>query len=267
MKKSTPVGLVAAGNLTDSPLSRFRWLASRLGPVKSASFRVARRIVNIIEAGHAVRDYADLDSCRTILICVPDDQLPKIIAELLSSEIVWRGKAVVIFSTWLDSSQLDELSRRGAAIGSISPIPGFDETRYLVEGDRLAIRETSSLVEDRERRAVAIEREHKLFYLAALTCTGNLLFTLILAASEALHHAGVPALLSGTILDRQLSRTFRSFLRGGKNAYPEVRELVPQLRALRSVNPALARYIEQSTSLAAQLMEKRSTAAIQGLSQ
>jgi len=267
MKKSTPVGLVAAGNLTDSPLSRFRWLSSRLGPVKSASFRVARRIVNIIEAGHAVREYADLDTCGMILICVPDEQLPKITAELLSSQIAWRRKAVVIFSTWLDSSQLDEFSRRGAAIGSISPIPGFDETRYLVEGDRLAIREASSLVEDRERRAVAIERTLKPFYLAALTCTGNLLFTLLIASSEALHRAGIPALLSGTILDRQLSRTFRSFLRGGKNAYPEVRELSPQLRALRSVNPALAHYVEQSASLAAQLMEKQSARAARGLSQ
>ncbi len=257
MKKLTSVGLVAAGNLTDSPLARFRWLSTHLGPVKSSSFRVARRIVNIIEAGHAVRDYTDLDHCRTVLLCVPDEQLPKITGELLSADISWRGKAVVLFSTWLDSSQLDEFSRRGAAIGSVSPIPGFDETRYLVEGDRLAIREATSLVADRDRRAVAIERSLKPFYLAALTCTGNLLFTLLLAASEALHRAGVPALLSGNILDRQLSKTFRSFLRGGRNAYPGVRELSPQLHALRSANPALAHYVEQSARLAAQLMEKR----------
>jgi len=192
-----------------------------------------------------------------ILVCVPDELLPKVAAELLASEISWRGKAVVLFSTWLDSSQLDELARRGAAIGSISPIPGFDETRYLVEGDRLAIREATSLVEDRERRAIAIERALKPFYLAALTCTGNLLFTLLLSASEALHRAGIPALLSGNILDRQLAKTFRSFLRGGRNAYPAVRELSPQLRALRSVNSSLADYIEQSAELAAQLVEKR----------
>lgn len=257
MKKSTSVGLIAAGNLTDSPLSRLRWLASRLGPVKSTSFRVARRIVNILEAGQAVRDYADLDSCSVILICVPDDQLPKITAELLASEISWRRKAVVLFSTWLDSSQFDEISRRGAAIASISPIPGFDETRYLVEGDRLATREAGSLVEDRERRAIVIERSFKPFYLAALTCTGNLLFTLLLAASETLQRAGIPALLSGNILDRQLARTFRSFLRGGRNAYPAVHQLSPQLRALRSVNSSLAHYIEQSTHLAEQLIEKR----------
>jgi len=257
MKKSTSVGLIAAGNLTDSPLSRFRWLASQLGPVKSTSFRVARRIVNIIEAGHAVRDYSDLDSCGMILISVPEEQLSMLKGELLSSDISWRGKAVVLFSAWLDSSQLEEFSRRGAAIGSITPIPGFDETRYLVEGDRHAIREASTLVEDRERRAVAIERTLKPFYLAALTCTGNLLFTLLLAASEALHRAGIPALLSGTILDRQLSRTFRSFLRGGRNAYPAIRELPPQLRALRSVNSSLAHYLEQSALLAAELVEKR----------
>ena len=205
-----------------------------------------------------MRDYAELDSCRMILVCVPDELLPKVVAELLASEISWRGKAVVLFSTWLDSSQLDELARRGAAIGSISPIPGFDETRYLVEGDRLAIREATSLVEDRERRAIDIERALKPFYLAALTCTGNLLFTLLLAASEGLHHAGIPRCFSGNILDRQLAKTFRAFIKGGRHAYPILQELPKQLQALTSANPALAHYIEQSSELAARLMAKRS---------
>ena len=258
MKKSTSVGLIASGNLTDSPLSRFSWLSGRLGPVKSQNYRLASRIANILAAGHPVKDYAELDPCGLILVCVPDEALPKIVAEMLSSdEVRWRGKAVVLCSTWLDSSELEELSARGAAIGSISPIPGFDETRYLVEGDRLAIREARSLVEDRERRAIDIERPLKPFYLAALTATGTLLFTLLLAASECLRHAGIPAAFSAAILDRQLSKTLRAFVKGGRHAYPTLQELPKQLRALTSANPTLAHYIEQSSQLAARLMEKR----------
>jgi len=164
---------------------------------------------------------------------------------------------VVLCSTWLDSAELNELSSRGAAIGSISPIPGFDETRYLVEGDRLAIREARSLVEDREKRAVDIARPLKPFYLAALTSTGTLLFTLLLAASECLRHAGIPSSFSAVMLDRQLSKTLRAFVKGGRNAYPILQELPKQLRALSSANPALARYIEESSELATRLMEKR----------
>ena len=52
MKKAQSVGLIATGSLADSPLTRFWWLSERLGPVKSASYRVASRIANMLQACH-----------------------------------------------------------------------------------------------------------------------------------------------------------------------------------------------------------------------
>ena len=89
-----------------------------------------------------------------------------------------------------------------------------------------------SLVENRERRAVAVERSLKPFFLAALTCTGTLLFALLHVAYQSLHLARIPPGLSATLLERQLTRTLRSFLKGGRRAYPAARELPRQLRAL-----------------------------------
>jgi len=262
MKKAQSVGLIGTGNLTDSPLTRFWWLSERLGPVKSASYRVASRIANMLRAGHPVKDYAEFESCVLVLICVPEENISQIVSDMLSAEISWRGKAVVLCSTWLDSGELRELSARGASVGSISPIPGFpipgsNDERYLVEGDPFAIRQAKSLVEYRERRAVAIERPLKPFYLAALTCTGTLLFALLHVASESLRNAQIPPGLSATLLERQLTRTLRSFLKGGRRAYPTPRELPRQLRALSGANPELAHYLEQSCRLASLLMEKR----------
>jgi len=258
MKKAQwSVGLIGTGNLTDSPLTRFWWLSERLGPVKSTSYRLASRIANILRAGHAVKDYAEFESCSLILICVPDKTVEHVISELLSAEISWNGKAVVLCSTWLDSSDLHPLSERGAATGSISPIPGFEDERYLVEGDPLAIRQSKSLVEYRERRALAIERPLKPFFLAALTCTGTLAFALFRAAFESLQHAGIPPAISALLLERQTTRTLRSFLKGGRRAYPEPRELPRQLRALSAANTELAHYFEQSTRLASRLASKR----------
>ncbi len=165
MKKAQSVGLIGTGSLTDAPLTRFWWLSERLGPVKSASYRVASRIANMLQAGHPVKDYAEFESCELILICVPEETVAQVVSEMASAGISWEGKAVVLCSTWLDSGELRELSARGASVGSISPIPGFDDERYLVEGDPLAIRQSKSLVEYRERRAVAIERPLKPFYL------------------------------------------------------------------------------------------------------
>jgi hypothetical protein len=257
MKKAQSVGLIGTGSLTDSPLTRFWWLSERLGPVKSASYRVASRIANMLQAGRPVKDYAEFESCDLILVCVPEETVPQVVSEMVSAGISWRGKAVVLCSTSLDSGELHQLSALGASVGSISPIPGFDDERYLVEGDPLAIRQSKSLVEYRERRAVAIERPLKPFFLAALTCTGTLLFALLHVASESLHRARIPPGLSATLLERQLTRTLRSFLKGGRRAYPTPRELPKQMRALSAANPDLARYLEQSCYLASHLMEKR----------
>jgi predicted short-subunit dehydrogenase-like oxidoreductase (DUF2520 family) len=257
MKKAQLVGLIGAGSLTDSPLTRFWWLSERLGPVKSASYRVASRIANMLQGGHPVKDYAEFESCALILVCVPEETVPQVISEMVSAGISWRGKAVVLCSTWLDSGDLRQLSARGASVGSISPIPGFDDERYLVEGDPLAIRQAKSLVEYRERRAVAIERSLKPFYLAALTCTGTLLFALLRVAFESLQLAAIPPGLSATLLERQLTRTLRSFIKGGRRAYPAPRALPRQLRALSAANPELAHYLEHSCHVASLLMEKR----------
>ncbi len=263
MKRAQSVGLIGTGNLTDSPLTRFWWLSERLGPVKSASYRVASRIANMLQAGHPVKDYAEFESCVLVLVCVPEETVPKVVSEMLSSGISWSGKAVVLCSTWMDSCDLRELAARGASVGSICPIPGFSsiadltDERYLVEGDPFSIRQLKSLVEYRDRRAVAIERPLKPFYLAALTCTGTLLFALLHVASKSLRHARLPPGFSATLLEQQLTRTFRSFLKGGRRAYATPRELPRQLRALSGANPELAHYLEQSCYVASRLMEKR----------
>jgi hypothetical protein len=257
MKKAQSVGLIGTGSLTDSPLTRFWWLSARLGPVKSGSYRVASRIANMLQAGHPVKDYEEFESCGLILLYVPEEKLAQVISEMLSSGISWRGKAVVLCSTWLDSGDLRELAAQGASVGSISSIPGFDDERYLVEGDARAIRESKNLVEYRERRAVAVERPLKPFFLVALTCTGTLLFALLRVAFESLLHAGIGPGDAAAILERQINRTLRAFLKGGRRAYPEPRELPRQLRALSAASPDLAHYLEQSCRLTSRLMSAR----------
>jgi len=256
MKKAQSVGLIGTGSLTDSPLTRFWYLRERLGPVKSASYRVASRIANMLRAGHPVKDYAEFENCDLVLVYVPEESVSQVVNEMASAGISWRGKAVVLCSTWLDSGALLDLAALGASIGSISTIPGFDDERYLVEGDPPAIRHSKNLVEYRERRVVAIERPLKPFYLAALTCTGSLLFALLYVAWESLRRARIPPGLSAKLVERQITRTLRGYLKGGLRGYPEIRELPRQLDAL-SIDPELAQYLEQSSRLVSRLIAKR----------
>lgn len=244
MKKAKSVALIGAGKLTDSPLSRFYWLSGRLGPVKSSSFRLASRIANQLRAGHPVKDFEEFHSAELILVCVPEPMLPEVLGELAAAPIDFNGKAVVLSSLWLGSSELRELSARGAAVGSICLIPGFEDLRYLVEGDRLAVLRARRLVEHRDRRAITIERSFKPFYLAALTCTGSVLFSVLMAAGEALRLAGVTPADSSNILEKQVIRTLRSFVRSGRNALPAPQEWSRQMRALSAADPNLARLAE-----------------------
>lgn len=64
MKKARSAALSGAGNFTDSFVSKFYGLCDRLGPVKSTSTRLARRIVNYLRAGDPVNDYTGFNSCE-----------------------------------------------------------------------------------------------------------------------------------------------------------------------------------------------------------
>jgi len=257
MKKAKSVALIGAGKLTDSPLSRFYWLSDRLGPVKSSSFRLASRIANQLRAGHPVKDFEEFHSSELILVSVPDSMLPLVLAELASAPIDFNGKAVVLSSFWLDSSELHQFSARGAAVASISPIPGFDDLRYLLEGDRAAVLSSRRLVEHGDRRAIAIERSLKPFFLAALTWTGSVFFSVLAAAGESLRIAGVTPAVSASILEKQVGRTLRSFARAGRSSLPDPQELSKQVCALAATDPDLAHYMEQSACLAKRLVKSR----------
>ncbi|HYL78640.1 MAG TPA: hypothetical protein VEU96_30895 [Bryobacteraceae bacterium] len=255
MKKARPVALIASGNFTDSPVTRLLRLSSRLGPVLSPSYRVASRLANSLRAGHPVKDYVEFDECCLIVISVPDEKLAPTVAGLAAAGISWHGKGVMVCSTWLGSCELETLAACGASVGSISPIPGFEDSWYLVEGDNLAIRETKGLVERSHRRLVTIERHRKRFYLASLTCTGSLAFASLLAASEALRHAGVSQVEAAAMMEKQCLKALRSYLKAGRKGFPGVHEISKQVSALAAADAELAHYVEQSSRLAVRLME------------
>jgi uncharacterized lipoprotein YbaY len=107
---------------------------------------------------------------------------------------------------------------------------------------------------------IPIERSLKHFYLAALMCTGDLMFALLVAASESLRHAGLPSPLSAAILEKQIDKALRSYLKSGRNALPPRRELSRQLHAVSAADPTLASYIEQSCRISSRLLAARAGA-------
>ena len=259
MKKAQSVGLIGAGSLTDSPLTRFWFLPERLGPVKSATYRVASRIANMLQAGRPVKDYAEFDDpAISFWFACRRKPFRKWSLKWCPAAISWPGKAVVLCSTWLDSGELAR-ARRAAAPRSdpSAPFPALTTSAIWWKAipSRFASPEAWWSIAS-AARSPSSGRSSRFTWprspapaACCLPCSRWHLKRCIARVSRRLSRP--------QSLERQLTRTLRSFLKGGRRAYPEPRELPKQLRSLSSVNSELAYYLEQSTRLAAQLMSKR----------
>lgn len=252
MNKSRSLALVAAGSLSRSLLNRLPVLARDLGPVLTPCHRLASRVVNVLRAGYPVENYEALQQAHTLLIAVPDELLGEVVSALERSAPEWAGKVVLLCDSLLESLELEPLARRGAATGSVNPIAGLSK-RYVVEGDRPAVRAARHLIHDEHARAFEIPRGRKAVFLAALIFAGPLLLAPLDASAQCLRAAGLPAPVCHGVTEQLIQRALRSYLHGGRRAWgglPPPHDALRQLAALEAADPALARCYRQLAELA-----------------
>src|SRR5580704_5306152 len=84
MQLEDGVGLVCAGGVGQSFLARMPALLRQLGPIKTSGFRVSRQVANTLRAGEAASHYSVLESCRLILVWVPEARLDRVLSELVA---------------------------------------------------------------------------------------------------------------------------------------------------------------------------------------
>ena len=256
MTRSLPLGLVLAGQVRRYPLVRLASLATHLGPVKGVTYRQASRIANTLRAGFPVKSSDDLAPVRVVLVCAPEKQLRSLVEELRASAVDWRRKVVLLCSGPLDSSHLADLAARGAEVGSLHALDEPHPGRFLVEGDRLAVRWARRLVEDSGGIAIEIERGSASLCAAGESLASWLLLALLDASAGCFRRAGLAAGGAGPIVARLAHRAVRSYLKGGRRAcrLPETPEeqvrFRLQVEALRRADPALAGFLLEVAVLA-----------------
>jgi hypothetical protein len=214
MKKPPPVALIGAGKFSRSPITRMRNLDTQLGPVKAPSLRVASRMSNNLRAGHPVSDYQEFDSCELILISVPDDLLASVIAELTASLSSWQQKTVVACSDTVCCEHLSELASLGAATGTLAMVPGYEDRWFLVEGGKTVERLLRPMLSQLRATVIAAFQKHR--YLQAVAGVNQQFMPCLKQASEALREVGIPGPEVNEIVERQVTRTMRSYYRSGK---------------------------------------------------
>ena len=247
MTKARSLALVCAGPISRAGIGRLPNLAERLGAVKSGTMQRASRAVNSIGGGTPVSGYGELENSRTILINVPDKQLPAIVAELAAG-VGWKHKIAVLCNSTLDSSELAPLEALGAAVGSFEPIAGFDGQRYVIEGSGAAVREMGLLLQHGLTRVIEIRRGAKAQYLAGVDFASNLLTSALVASVKNLRHAGVPLKQAHSIAAKLADKSVRDYLKSGvagSAAAPGI-ELKTLADGLEFANPGLIGYLRAS---------------------
>ena len=256
MTRSLPLGLVLTGQVRRYPLVRLASLAEYLGPIKGITYRQASRIANALRAGFPVKSCDDLAQVRALLVCSPERQVRTLVEDLQASKVDWRRKVVLLCSGPLDSGHLAELAVRGAEVGSLHAVEEPQPGRFLVEGDRLAVRWARRLVEEGGGIAIEIERGTAGLCAAGESLATWLLLALLDASAGCFRRAGLPAGGAGPIVARLAHRAVRSYLKGGRRAcrLPETPEeqvrFRLQLEALRRADPALAGFLLEVALLA-----------------
>lgn len=253
MNARISVGLIGFGAVARRPI--VKRLTGVLGPVKASSFRLASRLVRSLHAGFPVRDYSGLQGCRTVLILAPDPKLPAIVQELALEGPRWRGVTFLLCDSVLESTVLLPLTEWGAAVGSVLELPGFEGERFLVEGDRRAIRAAYRLLGGR-RPVIEVRPGAKVRVLAAAAMASDLLVPLAAAAQECLRAAGLRGVRATALVERMFARSLRGFIKSGRQSWRgpvatgDAAELERRVEALRAVDPRLAAYFRDLAALA-----------------
>jgi predicted short-subunit dehydrogenase-like oxidoreductase (DUF2520 family) len=251
--------VAGGGRVSASFVARLPRLSSELGLVAAQSYRLASRIVNSIGAGRAAKKYEDLDGSTLILICAPPPGVAGII-QALGDAIECQGKIILLCESGTDSRQLALLKAKGAVVGSIEPIPGFEGRRFVTEGDRVAVREAKTLVRHLAARAEEVQTAKMAVYAAGLSFAAGLFTPLLEASAQCLQEAGMSKVTAVKVAEALFENSLRGYVYAGKRSWSGPlaegsRAAVKlEIEALGATKPLLARYYSEMAPLAVELL-------------
>lgn len=199
-----------------------------LGKVGTTLARLyAERGYNIAATASRHTPTAPADVVRAAdltLICVPDDAIRVVVAQIVSDMPVLSGKAIVHTSGAHNAYALNPLLERGASVGSLHPAYPFADVESAVTGvigatfavesaDEWLTTWLTALVDALHGQIIRVSADQKTLYHAALTIASNYTVTLYAVAQALLRSTGaneraiseaLNGLLAGTLKNLQL---------------------------------------------------------------
>ena len=260
MRKQSQLGLVVEGSSTTSSVLRLPKLAEQLGPVKSGSIRVAKRLSSMLRAGYAVDDFEDLQAANLILLYVPDGSVPRLVESLCASELVLKDMSFVLCESWLTTEALRPLTKAGASTATVTRLPTMQRDWFAVEGSAKAVRQTRRFLQRSGARSEEVKAGHKDYLFASQLMITALPLPLLSSAQHALRASGISGNILAAVLEQMTLKMLQDFLRGSRGTWggplnecsAELGEL--HLRTLRERNPLIGAYLNEQLGSARRAM-------------
>lgn len=260
MELEDGVGLVCAGSVGQSFLARMPALLRHLGPIKTSGFRVSRQVANSLRAGEAASHYSVLESCRLILVWVPEARLERVLRELVARTPIRKAplstNMLVLCDCVRDSLAVSALHGTGARVATLNPIPDSGERIFVAEGHPATVRRLHALFAENQRKLIALRPGTKPLFFAGIHAGAPLLLPWIAAGMACLRAAGFSRSEAATVGEILGGRVLRKYAKAGAKAWSRITAVelraalehgVPEIRAR---DPRLGDLYEQGIRLA-----------------
>ncbi len=216
MNRQLQLGLIIEGNSTHSDILRMPSIVQELGPVKSGTIRVARRQSNQIRAGYPVADYQDLHAASLVLMKLSDSSVPRVVQELCDSDLPMKGLGFALCETWLQSSALEPLEKKGAFVATVLRLPSLSTPRFVVEGNSKAVRQVRRFLSRNGTQSIELNAEHKHLVFASELLAMTVPIFLLGRAKQLLRQGGFSGNVLWDVLDQMARKMILDFSRASR---------------------------------------------------
>lgn len=210
MNKTPRIALLISGPTRPELLTALPALARGIGPVKSATFQQARRVVNAIRHGEAVRALDSLRDAKVILCA--GSPAREMAEELGQIERTWRG-SLVIFAGPPEADPAPSLARQGANVATATLLPSARGKAFcLVSGSA----EASKLLRSYGARVLRASKGSAQDYRTATELIAEAIPQILETSAAKLKNAGLSTADLRTVLEEQAAVAVRAYLRTRK---------------------------------------------------
>jgi predicted short-subunit dehydrogenase-like oxidoreductase (DUF2520 family) len=214
------VAIIGAGAVGSSLARRLALRNLPITAVLSSREAPARRLADAVDAPTASTRLDDLpEEVRAVFLCVPDDEIAAVVAELASIVHAWPRTIVAHTSGALPADVLRPIAKKGAAVLSFHPMQTFPEPDHPdgfrgihigVEGHEDAVAYGKAVAERIGASPIRLTPTEKTRVHCAASLASNGLTALVAVVQEILGDAGLDGETAMSVVRPLINQTWHN---------------------------------------------------------